>query len=103
MERMRSAGAEITDHEHELLARLRRSALAAAASVDSEDFETLAGYGVYSGDVHWYYRMCSGMVERILQERKDRASEAGGGAGTRRRLRSSVLTRIRAPGAPTTH
>ena len=68
---MRSAGTEITDHEHELLARLRRSALAAAASVDSEDFETLAGYGVYSGDVHWYYRMCSGMVEGILQERKE--------------------------------
>ena len=71
MEKMRSAGAEITDHEHKVLAKVWRSALAAAASIDSEDFETFAGYRVYSGDLHWYYRMCSGMVEQVLQERKE--------------------------------
>lgn len=68
---MLEAVGELTDLEHELLAKLWRSALAAAASIDSEDFETLAGYCVYSGDLHWYYRMCSGMVEEVLQGRKE--------------------------------
>ena len=69
--RMREAVGEMTDLEHQLLAKFWRSALAAAASIDSEDFETLAGYRVYSGDLHWYYRMCSGMVEEVLQGRKE--------------------------------
>ncbi len=70
MEKMRLAAAELSDRECELLAKLWRAALAAAASIDSEDFETLAGYRVYSGDLHWYYRMLSGMVEEILQEKR---------------------------------
>jgi alkylhydroperoxidase family enzyme len=70
MEKMRLAAAKLSDRERELLAKLWRAALAAAASIDSEDFETLAGYRVYSGDLHWYYRMLSGMVEKILEEKR---------------------------------
>jgi hypothetical protein len=70
MEKMRVAAAELSGHECELLAKLWRAALAAAASIDSEDFETLAGYRVYSGDLHWYYRMLSGIVEKILEEKR---------------------------------
>ena len=70
MEKMRLTTAELSNRECELLAKLWRAALAAAASIDSEDFETLAGYRVYSGDLHWYYRMFSGMVEKILEEKR---------------------------------
>lgn len=70
MDKMRLAAVELTDHEHKLLAKLWRAALVAAAAVDSEDFETLAGYRVYRGDLHQYYRMTSGMIERTLQERR---------------------------------
>jgi len=55
MEKMRLA-AELSDRECELLAKLWRAALV-AASIDSEDFETLAGYRVYSGNLHWYCRI----------------------------------------------
>jgi hypothetical protein len=44
--------------------------LAAAASVDADDYESLAGYRVYSGDLHYYYTMVSSMVERTLQAKK---------------------------------
>ena len=70
MDKMRLAAVELTAGENKILARVWRAALAAAASIDSEDFETLAGYRVYSGNLHWYYRMVSNMVERILQERR---------------------------------
>jgi hypothetical protein len=70
MEKMRLAAVGLTDGEHKLLATFWRAALAAAASIDSEDFETLAGYGVYSGNLHRYYRMLSGMVEKILEEKR---------------------------------
>jgi hypothetical protein len=70
MDKMRLATVGLTDGEHKLLAMFWRAALAAAASIDSEDFETLAGYRVYSGDLHWYYRMFSGMVEKILEEKR---------------------------------
>jgi hypothetical protein len=70
MEKLRLAAAKLSNRECQLLANLWRAALAAAASIDSEDFETLAGYRVYSGNLHWYYRMLSGMVEKILQEKK---------------------------------
>jgi hypothetical protein len=70
MEKMRLAAAEITDREYKLLAKLWRAALSAATSLDSEDFETLAGYRVYLGDLHWYYRMASSMVEKTLEEKK---------------------------------
>ena len=70
MQKMRSAATKLTDREHQLLAKVWRAALAAAASVDAEDFESLAGYGVYSGDLHRYYRTVSGMIERTLQEKR---------------------------------
>ena len=69
-EKMRLAAARLTEREHKLLAKLWRVALAAAASIDPDDYETLAGYRVYRGDLHWYYRMFSGMVEGTLQEKK---------------------------------
>jgi hypothetical protein len=70
IERMSLAAAKLTDSEHQLLAKIWRTALAAAASVDADDNESLAGYRVYSGDLHYYYRMVSSMVERTLQAKK---------------------------------
>jgi alkylhydroperoxidase family enzyme len=70
MEKMRLAAAKLSDRECELLGKVWRAALAAAASIDSEDFETLAGHRVYSGNLHRYYRMLSGMVEKILEEKR---------------------------------
>jgi hypothetical protein len=69
MEKMRLAAAELTEREHELLTRLWRAALVAAASIDPNDFETLAGYRVYRGNLHYYWRMFSDMVEKTLQEK----------------------------------
>lgn len=66
MDRIRLAAAGLTDHEHKLLAKLWHAALAAAASVDANDYETLTGYRVYRGNLHRYYRMLSGMVEEVL-------------------------------------
>jgi len=70
MEKMGLAAAKLTDSEHQLLAIIWRGALAAAASVDADDFESLAGYRVCSGHLHRYYRMVSSMVERTLQAKK---------------------------------
>jgi hypothetical protein len=70
VEKMSLAAAKLTDSEHQLLAKIWRAALAAAASVDADDYESLAGYRVYSGDLHYYYRMVSSMVERTLQAKK---------------------------------
>jgi hypothetical protein len=70
VEKMRLAAARLTEREHELLAKLWRIALAAAASIDSGDYETLVGDRVYRGDLHRYYKMFSGMVEGTLQEKK---------------------------------
>jgi hypothetical protein len=70
MEKMRLAAAELTDHDCELLTHLWRAALAAAASIDLYDFETLVDYGVYRGDLYRYYRMLSGMIEELLWEKK---------------------------------
>jgi hypothetical protein len=70
MEKLRLSAAKLTDRECKQLAELWRAALAAAASIDSEDFEALAGYRVYSGNLHRYYRMVSSMVEKTLQEKK---------------------------------
>ena len=69
MQKMRYAAAELTDRELELLAKLWRAALAAAASIDPDD-ETVVGHKVDRGNLHRYYRMFSGMVEEILQEKK---------------------------------
>jgi hypothetical protein len=73
MERMSIAAANLTDREHQLLAKIWRAALAAAASVDADDFESLAEFRVYSGDLHSYYRMVSGMIERTLQKKIEEA------------------------------
>lgn len=70
MDKMRLAAVELTDREHELLAKLWRAALAAAASIDPEDDTPVAYYKARQGDFHWYYRMLSGMVQEILQENK---------------------------------
>jgi exoribonuclease R len=70
MEKMRIAAVELTDCEHMLLAKVWRAALSAAASIDSEDFETLAGYRAHPGHLHHYYRMLSGMVEKTLEEKR---------------------------------
>jgi hypothetical protein len=66
MEKMRLAAVELTDDECRLLSQLWHAALAAAASIDADDFESLAGYRVYSGNLHRYYRMVSGMIDKIL-------------------------------------
>jgi hypothetical protein len=71
MDRMRLAAVELSDREHELLAKIWRAALAAAASIDPDDYETIAGYRVDSGSLHWFYRMQSGMVEDILSEKRE--------------------------------
>jgi hypothetical protein len=69
MEAMHLAATEITSRDRELLTKHWRFALAAAASIDPDD-ETPAGHKIDRGDVHWYYRMVSGMIEEILQEKK---------------------------------
>ncbi len=68
MAEMRRAAAELTDRECKLLARIWRTALAAAASIDPDD-HTHIGYGVYLVDLHHYYRVASGMVEDTLLEK----------------------------------
>lgn len=70
MDRMRLAAVELSDHDPQLLAKVWRAALAAAASIDADDYETPAGHRVYSGNLHCYYRMLSGMVEEILSEKR---------------------------------
>ena len=69
MEKMDLAAVELTEDECRVLSKLWHAALAAAASIDADDFESLAGYRVYSGHLHRYYRMLSGMIETILQEK----------------------------------
>jgi hypothetical protein len=70
MENMRLAATQLTGRESELLATLWRAALAAAASIDADDFDVLVGHKVYRGDLHYYYRMVSLMVERTLEEKE---------------------------------
>jgi len=69
MEKMRLAAAKLSDRECELLAKLWRAALAATASIDPSD-KRLVGYKVDGGNLHWHYRMLSGMVEKILEEKR---------------------------------
>lgn len=70
MDKMRLAATELTDRDQELLARLWRAALAAAASIDPYDRTPVAYYKADQEDFHWFYRTLSGMVEEILQEKK---------------------------------
>jgi hypothetical protein len=69
MEKMRLAAAKLSNHECELLAKLWRAALAAAASIDPSD-KGLVAHKVDGRNLHEYYRMISGMVEKILEERR---------------------------------
>lgn len=68
MTEMRIAATELTDRDSELLARLWRAALGAGAAVDPYDV-TPPWPRVTCADVHHYYRMVSGMVERTLLEK----------------------------------
>jgi hypothetical protein len=76
MEEMRRAAAELAEDDFVGLAKIWRSALAAAASVDPYDFETLAGHRVYAGDLHRCYRLLSSRLEEVRDaERKKRFEE----------------------------
>ena len=66
---MRFAVAKLTARDCKLLTELWRAALA-AASIGPDDETPAAGHKRTSGDLHWYYRTTSGMVEKILQEKK---------------------------------
>jgi hypothetical protein len=69
MEEMCLAAAGLSDREYELLAKLWRVALAAAASIYPDDFWPFTGYRTDRGDLHYYYRTVSGMIETILEEK----------------------------------
>jgi hypothetical protein len=60
--------AELTDHDRKLLAEVWISALAAAESLDPDDYETPVGYRAFRGDLHCYYWVVSNMVRDILSE-----------------------------------
>ena len=70
MEKMRLAAAKLTDRDCELLRAHVRAALLACASVDPFDQDSLAGYRVYSANLHDYYRMVADMVTDILWHRE---------------------------------
>ncbi len=69
-QKMRAAAAGLTELDRELLGRLWRTALAAAASLDPDDHETMVRYRVYVGHLHWYYREVAVMVKAILAEKE---------------------------------
>jgi len=66
MEKMRLAATEITNRDLELLWRLWRLALAAAASIDPRD-RTPAGVRYDAGDLHYFYSVLSGMVREVVK------------------------------------
>jgi hypothetical protein len=70
MLKMRRAVDELTEQEHKILVQVWCAALAAASSIDPEDFETLAGHKVYRANLHGYYRTASGLIEMILREKR---------------------------------
>lgn len=67
MGKMRLAATRITRQERKILGEIVQAGLLAAASIDPED-RTLVGHKVDRGDLHWYYKMSSGMVDEVLQE-----------------------------------
>jgi hypothetical protein len=83
---------ETTERDCEILARIWRLALAAAASIDPAD-ETPAGHKINRGDVHYYYRMFSRMIEQALQE-KDHPSLRDSRAERARREREAWEERV---------
>ncbi len=68
MKKMYLAVAQLVGRDRELLSEFSRAAMTAVASIDPDDYETLAGFGVYSANLHDYYGTVSGMIEDILQE-----------------------------------
>ena len=68
MRAMRRTAAELIEHDCEGLTKIWRSALAAAASVDARDYETVVGYRVYPADLYGYYKMFSRLVEDVEWE-----------------------------------
>jgi hypothetical protein len=70
MKAMRRTAAELTEDDCEGLTKIWRSALAAAASVDPYDYETLVGWREYRADLHGYYRMVSSKVEEVEWEKR---------------------------------
>jgi hypothetical protein len=70
MKAMRLAAAELTEHDCEGLTKIWRSALAAAASVDPYDYETLVKHKVVCADLHRYYRMVSTKIEEVEREKR---------------------------------
>lgn len=76
VEKMRLAVAETTARDRGLLMELVRRAIAASASIDPFDEETIVGYRVYRSDLHLYYRMVSDMVRDTLYEQFARERDA---------------------------
>jgi hypothetical protein len=70
MKTMRSAAAELTEHDCEGLTKIWRSALAAAASKDPYDYEILVGWREYPADHYGFYRMVSSKVEEVEWEKR---------------------------------
>ena len=70
MEKMRLAAAVLTNHDCGQLAKIWRSALAAGASVDPYDYETIVEYRAYPAHLHRYYGMFSGMVKEVEWEKR---------------------------------
>lgn len=69
MKNMHLAATELSEREHKILVQIWRAALVAAASLDPEDYETVVGYRVFRGDLHYCYRMFASMIEEVLNER----------------------------------
>jgi hypothetical protein len=63
MEDMVRLSGELSYQEREIIVAVGRAAAAAAAAIDPED-ERSAGHKVSKGDVHYYYEMVSGMIEK---------------------------------------
>ena len=70
MKEMRRAAAELTEHDCEGLTKIWRSALAAAASIDPYDYETLVGLREHPADLYGCYRMVSSKVEEVEREKR---------------------------------
>jgi hypothetical protein len=70
MKAMRRSAADITGEDCEGLTKIWRSALAAAASVDPYDYETIVGWRTYRGQLHEHYKMFSRLVEDFESDKR---------------------------------
>ena len=70
MEDMVRLSGELSYQEREIIVAVGGAAAVAAAAIDPED-QRLAGYRVYGGDVHDYYEMVSGMIEKALEPKTE--------------------------------